>query len=142
MSDGHLKPHLKSSSLGSYSGGMLGGLRHGQGILVHEGGCGPHLRYSGEWQHGVKHGHGREESGGEDNREVYEGGYYQGLREGKGVLEMKDGSCYYGLWKCGKRDGPGLLVDIDKDTQRPRCSKVLYADDELKQKVEDQFTPP
>ena len=64
--------------------------------------------------------------------EVYEGGYYQGLREGRGVHEMKDGSCYYGLWIRGKRDGPGLLVELDMDTQRARYSKVLYEEDELK----------
>ena len=126
MSEGHVKLQMKSSSLGSYSGGMLGGQRHGQGTLVQEGDFGLHRRYSGEWQHGVKHGHGREESGGEDEREVYEGLFYQGLREGRGVLEMKDGSCYYGLWKCGKRNGPGLLVEFDKVTQRPSYSKVLY----------------
>jgi len=73
---------------------------------------------------------------------VYEGRFYHGQREGKGVLEMKDGSCYYGLWKCGNRDGPGLLVEFDKFTQRARYSKVLYEEDELKQKSEEQLTEP
>ena len=66
----------------------------------------------------------------------------QGLKEGRGVLEMKDGSCYYGFWKRGKRHGPGLLFELDKDTQRARYSKVLYEDDELKKKSEDQLTEP
>jgi len=92
---------------------MLGGQRHGQGTLVQEGLL---RRYSGGWHHGIKHGDGREENGGEDELEVYEGGYYQGLKEGRGVLDMKDGSSYYGFWKRGKRDGPGLLVELDKDT--------------------------
>ena len=73
---------------------------------------------------------------------MYEGRFYHGQREGKGVLEMKDGSCYYGLWKCGNRDGPGLLVEFDKFTQRARYSKVLYEEDELKQKSEEQLMEP
>jgi len=137
--EGHVKLQMKSSSLGSYTGGLLADKRHGQGTLVQEGLL---RRYTGAWHHGAKHGHGREESGGEDDIEVYEGGYYQGLREGRGVQEMRDGSCYYGLWKCGNRDGPGLLVEFDKFTQRARYSKVLYEEDELKQKSEDQVTEP
>lgn len=113
MSEGQVKLQMKSSTMGSYSGGMLGGKRHGQGTLLQEDLL---RRYTGEWHLGVKHGHGREESGGEYDMEVYEGGYYQGLKEGRGVLDMKDGSCYYGLWKRGKRDGPGLLVELDTVT--------------------------
>ena len=64
---------------------------HGQGIFVWEDG----KKYTGEYWHGLKYGHGK--------------------------LELLDGTVYEGEWKNGKQDGEGTLLfnnNGNEDTKR------------------------
>lgn len=58
-----------------------------------------------------------------DTGEVYEGGWYYGLRHGKGVCIYSDGLMYEGAWVAGKEHGKGLLMTGDR--------QVIYTGDWL-----------
>ena len=40
---------------------------------------------------------------------MYEGGYKDGMREGKGIFRWTDGEYYVGDWVCDQREGYGIL---------------------------------
>jgi hypothetical protein len=64
--------------------------------------------YTGECKKGFAHGHGIAQ--GVDR---YEGDFFKGLPEGKGVYKWANGSYYDGEWKNGKREGIGKMVSGD-----------------------------
>lgn len=49
-----------------------------------------------------------------DTGEVYEGGWYYGLRHGKGVCLYSDGLMYEGGWVANKEHGKGQLMTADR----------------------------
>jgi 1-phosphatidylinositol-4-phosphate 5-kinase len=44
-----------------------------------------------------------------DTEGVYFGNWVNGLREGRGLLKMANGSYYLGMWHMGSRDGIGIF---------------------------------
>jgi len=58
-----------------------------------------------------------------DTGEIYEGGWYYGMRHGKGVCVYSDGLMYEGSWVMGKEHGKGLLMTGDR--------QVIYTGDWL-----------
>ena len=46
----------------------------------------------------------------------YEGGWYDGIMSGKGLMKYKDGSKYDGSWRDGKKHGWGTLKRADHST--------------------------
>lgn len=44
-----------------------------------------------------------------DSEGVYYGNWVKGLRHGRGLLTMKNGSYYLGMWNQGKREGLGVF---------------------------------
>ena len=71
---------------------------------------GGNFRYLGEKDaDGKRFGRGRTEQ--LSGITAYEGGYRDDLREGYGAYYYSDGTLsYYGRWKGGKKDGPGVSV--------------------------------
>lgn len=58
-----------------------------------------------------------------DTGEVYEGGWYYGLRHGKGICIYSDGLMYEGSWVANKEHGKGQLMTGDR--------QVIYTGDWL-----------
>mmetsp|Transcript_14674 Transcript_14674/g.22141 ORF Transcript_14674/g.22141 Transcript_14674/m.22141 type:complete len:748 (+) Transcript_14674:55-2298(+) len=50
----------------------------------------------------------------EDTGDVYEGGWENGLRHGKGIALFPDGTMYEGTWLNGKKHGFGQLMDSNR----------------------------
>jgi len=44
-----------------------------------------------------------------DSEGIYHGNWVKGLRHGRGLLTMKNGSYYLGMWNLGKREGLGIF---------------------------------
>jgi hypothetical protein len=64
--------------------------------------------YAGDCKKGLAHGHGIAQ--GIDH---YEGEFFKGLPDGKGVYTWANGTYYDGGWKNGKREGMGKMVSGD-----------------------------
>lgn len=50
-----------------------------------------------------------------DSEGVYFGNWMDGLREGKGLLKLKNGSYYLGMWHKGCREGIGVFYKSSSD---------------------------
>jgi hypothetical protein len=50
-----------------------------------------------------------------DNGIIYEGGWKEAMREGKGTQTWADNSKYVGDWKNNKANGKGILYHSDED---------------------------
>ncbi len=114
------------SSISTYSGQFLNGLRHGKGKMimqngnVYEGqfvksnlqGQGSMTytngdRYVGLWANDQPNGQGKYFF---KSRERYEGRMANGEFEGQGTMYYNDGAYYVGGWKANRKHGVGKLV--------------------------------
>ncbi len=64
--------------------------------------------YSGDCKKGLANGTGTAQG-----RDLYEGHFFKGLPDGKGIYKWANGSYYDGEWKKGKREGRGKYVSGD-----------------------------
>ncbi len=46
------------------------------------------------------------------NKEVYEGDFLNGIKEGEGKYRFKNGDCYVGSWKKGQPNGWGITLIV------------------------------
>ena len=92
-----------------YIGRFLGGKFHGQGKMIRRDG---EVRYEGEWEVGYFHGTGTYYYSGYDvkKRKSYQGSFFRGLRQGKGVLLWSDGTRYEGDFAQNEMNGHGVMV--------------------------------
>lgn len=113
----------------TYTGQVLSGKRHGQGVWQSRTG-----QYEGQWQGDMQHGtghqtwsDGRVYDGQFDNGKfsghgkmvwhtqkgllTYEGQYQNDLKHGSGKFVWADGRTYDGAWVGGKRDGRGTYIN-------------------------------
>lgn len=114
---------LENDSGLTYEGEFCQDLRHGQGTLTNKSGS---YLYEGQWMHGVKHGQGQlwtdksKYSGGfrddqfwgtgslvDENGDLYEGDFVNGVMEGAVTILTKEGNKFLGEYKAGKKEGPG-----------------------------------
>jgi hypothetical protein len=117
----------------SYTGGYLGHLKHGHGVLRMHG-----CTYEGEFLHDLKHGHGT--LGWDDGRQYYGqfqrgkfhgaaimtwpdgrkycGQYAEDRKDGDGTFSWQDGRRYQGQWAAGKRHGIGIYTNAKGITGR------------------------
>ena len=82
---------------------------HGKGIEHHPG----ETRYVGQYQRGVKQGHGRLEWIQNELSQFYEGEFVENVMEGEGMLCVIGESVYEGEWKGNMKNGRGKLTFDD-----------------------------
>jgi hypothetical protein len=87
-----------------YEGTFNMGKEHGKGKLMAGN---RKIIYSGDWQEGTFHGHGKYYF---FNKDVYEGDFREGARSGKGSYTTSDNCVYTGEWRDNKRHGKGSFV--------------------------------
>ena len=93
---------------GTYQGEFHKSLEHGSGLRKFSNGA----YYIGEWQEGLKHGKGLLKN--ERNGVSYDGFWSRNQQEGFGIL--RDPYHYLeGMWKNGKLDGEGRMIQYDLD---------------------------
>jgi len=67
-----------------------------------------YIRYIGEIKYGLRHGQGKFIT--QNEVSVYEGNWKDGLKNGYGVLTVKDNYKFEGQWKEGVRHGFGKIT--------------------------------
>lgn len=67
----------------------------------------PRQKFTGVWSNGFLNGKGRATY---DDGSVYEGEFYQNMRQGKGRVQYTDGSIYEGSFKGNLIEGFGTLI--------------------------------
>lgn len=92
-----------------YDGEVFDSLRHGVGEFWYADGS----KYRGEWQQGMRHGHGRLESS--DKLSYFEGDWDCDRIHGNGIWHWQDGSSYAGEVHDGVRSGKGVYVSDRHD---------------------------
>ena len=111
-----------------YKGQFLQGLHHGMGHLE----CSdPKLQYTGQWQHGRRHGKGRHV---ESSGVSYVGEWADNRRHGHGVTREPDGMTTHGRFVEGKQvsmvvkmpDGGTLMHSVSEDGTR--VGILVFAD--------------
>jgi hypothetical protein len=95
-----------TSDGGRYTGPLVNGLRHGEGVTVWDNG----MRYEGGFENGLYSGKGKLHL---PSGHVYEGEFRQGLMAGQGRLDMTQGSVYTGEFRQNMIWGQGELVMRD-----------------------------
>lgn len=69
--------------------------------------------YEGEFQDGVKHGHGTLQIGNAAVHDIYIGNWRHGKRHGYGVIDDNSrGEKYMGMWQDDHRHGNGLVITL------------------------------
>jgi Uncharacterized protein conserved in bacteria len=90
----------------SYTGGVLGGERHGQGTLIlRDGG-----KHEGEWKNDQLNGQSVMIGMADENWLSYTGDVRDGDRHGQGTLIWRDGTKYEGRWRDGWMHGRGVMT--------------------------------
>lgn len=84
----------------------LGDCEEGYGIKSLPG----RYRYEGGFKNGLADGKGKLQW---ENGEYYEGEWRKGNKDGNGVNRFPDGSVYEGDWKDNKQNGRGVLKAFD-----------------------------
>jgi hypothetical protein len=124
-----LLPQLSRTVNGHFTGPLLDGVPEGDdGVCTYINGA----SYIGQWRKGRRNGTGRFSFANGDVYEgkwvgdvpcgfgrlhfitgdIYEGQWENNAYHGQGaLLNKKEGSCYVGEFKCGRRDGLGKVVD-------------------------------
>ena len=108
----HDKPHGLGKSSDDcrgikYSGEWECGLMHGHGMMTNMALNGTTRRYEGSFARGKREGHGVEELG--DNISRYCGDWKQNLRHGIGLESVSGQGIYVGEWKNDLRHGNGVF---------------------------------
>lgn len=67
--------------------------------------------YSGQWQRGLRHGHGRCEF---SDKTIYDGQWANDMPNYKGCMTFPSGDTYEGAWVDGQRTGMGVLRKADE----------------------------
>ena len=90
------------ADMGAYEGGMVNGMRGGQGTCVYKNGN----KYEGDWEKNKRHGRGAMDyaSGGK-----YDGEWIEGERSGHGVMKYRNGGSYEGQWLRDLKHGYGCF---------------------------------
>jgi len=117
----------------TYTGQVLNGKRHGQGIWQSRSG-----QYEGQWQQDMQHGTGHQTwndgrvydgqfDAGKFSGQgrmvwhtqkgllIYEGQYKDDLKHGMGKFVWADGRTYDGAWLSGKRHGRGTYINAKQE---------------------------
>ncbi len=150
--DGQLREGTISDDDGTYSGQLLDGLPHGEGIwessggAIYEGewesgeasGYGVMIwpngdRYEGEWQNDQLHGQGTFYSA---DGTVYKGGWVNDMRHGSALVSWPSGDSYEGEWRGDLISGEGVFSWHDGrkyegeflDNMRNGSGKMIYPD--------------
>jgi len=89
-----------------YTGDVVDGLCHGVGQQQLKDGM---VVYDGQWQHGVRHGHGMIMFMG-PNGLHYSGQWDQDAKSGTGVMVYASGNWYEGEWKNDEKCGEGTMT--------------------------------
>ena len=89
----------------SYVGGVLRGLRHGQGVFK-AGARSPETVYEGAWVMGKRQGKGSLQY---NSRSIYVGDFVNNNRQGTGKMVYESGNTYDGEWFENKRHGDGIM---------------------------------
>jgi uncharacterized protein YjbI with pentapeptide repeats len=76
----------------TYTGDLINGMRHGQGMLAWQDG----QKYVGDFVNGMPHGQGRLTW---QDGQKYVGTYMDGLRHGQGTYTFSNGRKYVGEWR-------------------------------------------
>ncbi len=82
-------------------------VRHGQGTYTYPN---KYFTYKGSWDEGIKHGKGLFTLG---DGSSYEGDFYDGEITGRGLRRWPDGSTYSGQFKFGEMEGCGIYVSAN-----------------------------
>ena len=93
----------------TYNGQFLNDKRHGNGMLCSER-EGDKYIYDGSWFEGMKNGYGQEVT----QKGKYNGEWLEDMRHGTGVNIDNNGDVYEGEFKLNKRHGKGKLTKILK----------------------------
>ena len=93
----------------SYSGGLDGLLKSGQGKMYYANGD----IYEGEWSGDMINGHGVYSY---VNGDVYEGSFVNSEKSGEGKYTWQDGSVYEGTFDANLRHGHGVLTTAGGDS--------------------------
>lgn len=96
-----------------YEGERKDGRPHGYGIMEYRykgyGGKDAKWVYRGDWFNGLRQGKGIMESDGE----IYDGDWFNDKEHGNGFKRYRNGNEYNGEWKYGTKSGKGVLVYQD-----------------------------
>jgi len=91
-----------------YKGEFRDNVSNGYGIEISDSG-----RYEGFWINGRYQGYGEfyytNKNGNSGKNLEYKGGYYNGVRDGIGIISFEDGGKYFGSFKKNKMNGVGLF---------------------------------
>lgn len=90
----------------TYTGGFVGGLRHGAGIADLDDGS----HYEGQWAHGRRNGLGTLRG---TDQALYDGKFVGDKRCGRGTCAFPNGDVYCGLWSDDAMHGAGTLRHAD-----------------------------
>ncbi|PRP84956.1 hypothetical protein PROFUN_07341 [Planoprotostelium fungivorum] len=145
LKEGHGR--IVYASGNTYEGHWMDDVKNGKGRMTwrHENEI-----YVGDWQDGLPCGHGSyfwlkstdfyrddpESIVTLATRNWYKGGWFRGLRHGRGVFHYSDGSKYEGEWENDKKHGEGVFTDSDgRRFQASQPAPILnlpLGDDEAK----------
>jgi len=95
---------LRTIACSVYEGGMLRGLRHGEGVFRSGNG---QLVYEGSWVHGKRDGQGSLQYG---SNSIYVGSFVDNNRQGNGRMVYNSGNIYDGEWRANVRHGEGVMA--------------------------------
>ena len=94
---------------GKYVGEWHNNLKHGKGEMLYSN----KELYDGDWSEGKRNGFGTLSK---LDKKIYVGGWKEDMRDGKGMNYYSDSEFYDGEWACGKRCGWGKMTFKDGST--------------------------
>ena len=89
----------------TYNGNFQNDKRHGNGTLCSESKANNYV-YDGNWYEGMRNGQGQEVT----SKGKYNGEWFEDMRHGKGISIENTGDVYEGEFKFNKRYGYGVLT--------------------------------
>ena len=97
----------------SYTGEFVEGKRQGRGKMVFEN----FDTYEGDWLNGEMDGFGTykfwDKSKDQFSKQIYDGQFKHGVREGVGIMKYSNGDVYNGNWQNNYRTGDGICYFAD-----------------------------